>query len=220
MPKGSIDIEAVTPGAGQDDTSNDVDDEPDEGDHEHHATQRIARVAQSNSSLDEDPDRERHEQHAVRERRQHLRALVAERPSGGRRLAREPHCDESEDDRDVVGEHVHRVREQRQAPGGETAYHLDDGVGNRQRERDGKSATTLHASVIVTVAHDAGSTVPAGRRVACRCRPAEAPRSSGSPRRGGRRTPPRPRRRGSDGHPDPPPLRAWVARRSGGPRPR
>ena len=101
--------------AREDDARGDVHDEADECDDEHPAAEHVAGIAKAHDRLDEDPDRERDEQDAVRERRQHLGALVAERSLGRRRLRGEPGRHESERERDVVGEHVHRVGEEREA---------------------------------------------------------------------------------------------------------
>ena len=62
---------------------------PSERDREHPAAEHVAAGRESRMDrLEEDPDRERDEQHAVRERREHLCALVAVRALRRRRLRR------------------------------------------------------------------------------------------------------------------------------------
>ena len=149
----SLDVEAVAARTGQDETGRDVHRHADERDREHPAAEHVAGVAQPHRRLDEDPDRERDQEHAVGERGENLRALVAVRPLGRRRLGREPRGDERECERDVVREHVHRVREQGEAPRVEAADDLDGRIRRRQDECDGERAATLDARVVVIVAH-------------------------------------------------------------------
>ncbi len=149
----SLDVEAVAARTGQDETGRDVHPHADERDREHPAAEHLAGVAQPRRRLHEDPDRERDQEHAVGERGENLRALVAVRPLGRGRLGREPRGDERETERDVVREHVHRVREQGEAPRVEAADDLDGRVRRGQGECDGERAATLDARVVVVVAH-------------------------------------------------------------------
>ena len=71
----------------------------------------VAGIPEPHHCLHEDPDRERDEHDAVRERGEDLGTLepVATLRRGG--LRGEPRGHERDSERDVVGQHVHRVRE-------------------------------------------------------------------------------------------------------------
>ena len=112
---------------------------------------------------------------AVRERGEDLRALEAEGALRRRRLRREPGRDERDRERDVVREHVHRVREEREAAGEHAADDLDDRVRRGEGERERERAAALHPSVVVSVAP---ADVLPGRRVAAGASPRAAARRS------------------------------------------
>ena len=84
--------------------------------------------------LHEDPDGKADEHEAVHEGRDDLGALVAEAPLRRARPAREPDGDEGEPEREVVGEHVDGVGEEREASGQQPADDLDDRDRHGERE--------------------------------------------------------------------------------------
>ena len=75
------------------------------------------RVGEAADGGDRDGDADRDQEQAVDQRRQHLRALVAEGAPAGGRQRRQPRRDQGEDDRADVGEQVAGVGEHRQRAG-------------------------------------------------------------------------------------------------------
>jgi hypothetical protein len=131
-------------------------------DREHPAAEDLRRVVEPADRGVEDPDRERDERDAVCERDQHLGALVAVRTLGRRGLSGEPDGDEREADRDVVGEHVHGVREQGEASRQHPADELHERVCGGEDERHAERSAARCAAVVVGMRHAKGSTGSTG----------------------------------------------------------
>ena len=148
-----LDVEAARPRPRQDPSGGDVDSDSEGAEHEDPAPQHLRRVAKTLERFVEDPDRECDERDPVRERCQHLGALVAVRPLGRGRTIREPDREERQRERDVVGEHVHRVGEQRKAAREQAADDFGNGVRGRDRECEGERVPAPRSSVIVRVGH-------------------------------------------------------------------
>ena len=100
----------------------------------------------------DDPHAEGNEHQRVRERGEHLRPPPAEAPLGVAGRLREPGGEEREPERERVREHVRRVGEQRQRPGGEPRDHLHPGESEHERERDRqrppRSTVRVHAGTV------------------------------------------------------------------------
>ncbi len=155
-----------------------IDRDSGEPDAEHPATEHVGRVSHAAERLDEDPDREHDERDAVGERDQHLGPLEPVRPPGRRGPPGQPHGTERKRQRNVVGQHVGGVGEQRETPGEQSADDLDDRVGRGQRERERQSTRRSFAFAVVVVRpHDLGSTGPAERPLSATARSAAASRS-------------------------------------------
>jgi hypothetical protein len=92
--------------------------------------------------LDEDPHGRERERGAVRERREHLGAPVAVRAVPRARAASDALRDEREGERRGVGEHVPRVRDQREAVRPEADAGLHD------HERRGEARRPTRAAAI------------------------------------------------------------------------
>ncbi len=148
-----LDVEAARPCPREDPSGGDVDPDSEGAEDEDPATEHVRRVAKALERLVEDPDRECDERDPVRERCQHLGPLVAVRPLGRRRTIREPDGEERQRERDVVGEHVHRVREQCEAAREQAADDFGNGVRGRDRECEGERVSAPRSSVIVHVGH-------------------------------------------------------------------
>ncbi len=148
-----LDVQTARPRPRQDKSGGDVDPDSEGAEDEHPAAEHVRRVAEALERLVEDPDRECDERDPVRERCQDLRALVPVRPLRRRGTIREPDREERERERDVVGEHVHRVREQREAAREHAADDFGNGVRGRDRECEGERVSAPRSSVIVRVGH-------------------------------------------------------------------
>ena len=153
VPERGLDVEIAAAAAKQDRAGGEVDCHSDQAYHQHPASEHVGRVTKALVRLVEDPDRERHQRDPVGERRQDLRTLVPVRSLRCRRPFGEPDGEEGERERDVVGEHVHRVGEEGQAPGREPADDLDHGVDGRDRECERECSAAAAPRVGVIVAH-------------------------------------------------------------------
>ena len=151
--KRSLDVQAVLARPGEDESGCEIDGDSDDAQDENPASEHVRRVAKPLERLVEDPDRERDERDAVRERCQHLRPLVAVGSLRARGSAGEPDGEEGKRERDVVGQHVHRVCEQCQAAGDEPADDLGDRVESGDRECERECAATAGPRVRVVVTH-------------------------------------------------------------------
>ncbi len=159
VPERGLDIEIATAAAKQDRAGGDIYSYSDQAYHEHPASEHVGRVTKPLVGLVEDPDRERHQRDPVRERRQDLRTFEPVRSLRCRRPFGEPDGKEGERERDVVGEHVHRVGQEGQASGREPADHLHHGVDGRDRECERECSAAAAPRVGVIVAH--GRVLPA-----------------------------------------------------------
>jgi len=115
--------------------ASEVRGEPDDRDGEHRPPEHVRGRPQASVGLHENRagDGEQHER--VDERRQNLGTVVAVGLGGRRRAGRDPDGEEREGERAHVGEHVARVREEREASREERTQHLDDKERGREPER-------------------------------------------------------------------------------------
>ena len=145
------DVEARVRVRVEDPRGDEVDDQPERGDHQHQPALDLGRVAEAAPGLDEDPDRDRDERDAVEERGEDLRPPVAERLRRAAGPGREPRREQRDPQRENVGEHVRGVGEQRQAAGDQAADDLGD-EERRGEDEDGlQCAGGPGACVIVAV---------------------------------------------------------------------
>ena len=146
--EGRFDVQALPARPDQDPGGGRVHEQPDERDDEHPAAEDLGRVVETPHRLPDDPAADQHEREAVDERCQDLRPLEAEAARRRRRSARERHGHEREDDRDVVGQHVARIREEGEAVGPDSPGDLDDRERQGEHEHPEERATRS-ASVVV-----------------------------------------------------------------------
>ena len=96
----------------------------------------LGRFDQATHGLEQDQQREHEQRHAVGLGREDLDALEAVGHHALRRARGEPDRHQRERDRSRVGEHVPRVREQRERAGEQPGDDLDEHESEDQRERD------------------------------------------------------------------------------------
>ena len=132
MAKGGFDVQALPARPDQDPGRRRVHEQSQERDDEHPAAEDLGRVVEPHDRLPDDPAADQHECQPVDECRQDLRPLEAEAAHRRGRSAGQRHGHEGQRDRDVVGQHVTRVREEGEAVRPDSPGDLDD------RERQGE----------------------------------------------------------------------------------
>ena len=130
--KGGFDVQALPARPDQDPGRRCVHEQSQERDDEHPAAEDLGRVAEPLDRLPDDPAADQHECQPVDECRQDLRPLEAEAAHRRGRSAGQRHGHEGQCDRDVVGQHVTRVREEGEAVRPDSPGDLD------HRERQGE----------------------------------------------------------------------------------
>jgi hypothetical protein len=107
-------VQALPAGACEHESCDQTDDGAAEGDNEDEAAVHVARIDQPVDRRPDNPDGEQSERDAVRLRREDLETGVPERPAAGGRSRRHRRGDKCESERCCIGEHVPRVREERE----------------------------------------------------------------------------------------------------------
>ena len=131
--------------AGEDQRRGEVAGEAERAERQHAGAVDRRRVAEPADRGDGDPDPDRDQQQPVGQRRQHLRALVAEGAAAAGRAGGEARGGEGEDDRADVGEQVPGVGEDRQGAGEDAADRLDREQPDVDRQRDPHAAAAVAA---------------------------------------------------------------------------
>ncbi len=131
-----LDVHRAAVGARQHAGGREVHDDADES-HDHHRTARgVRRRDQPGDPFVDDQQREDEQDGAVGLRGEDLRAAQAERQVPAGRAADQTDHHEAQDERAGVGQHVRRVRDQRQRACEDPGHDLDRHEAADQRERD------------------------------------------------------------------------------------
>ncbi|CPU66198.1 Uncharacterised protein [Mycobacteroides abscessus] len=151
-------VEVRAPPGREDRDGDEVPHETDDPEHEQLGGGHLGRLEQAPDALDGGVRADGQEQRRLREGREHLDTAEAPRAVLGRRAQRERRRDQRDGQPDRVGEHVRRVRQERQAP----REHRADGLGREDRrgdaERDGEPPAVVGrveatCAVVVTRSH-------------------------------------------------------------------
>ena len=168
VPVGRLDVDAVSGGGVQHPGDQGVDAEPDGPDDQHQSTLDIVIVIAGDAARDavvglqQDQCRDDPQGEGVRQRRQDLRAMVAEGALRGRRAGGEVNGEQGEPDRRRVGEHVSGVRQQRKASRQHAADDVDEHVAQLHDHGDREGADARPAQLIDVIAVVVGVAAGAG----------------------------------------------------------
>ena len=138
--EGALDVEAAALGARDQPQRTEVYRDPDQGDDQDQAALDVGRLEQPPHTLDHDQHAEQQQRHPVHLRREDLGALEPVGEAAAGRALGQAQREQGEPDRDRVGEHVRRVREQRQRVGDDAGGHLGRHEREDQRQRRGQPA--------------------------------------------------------------------------------
>ena len=128
-----------------------VDGDPGERDRQHQAAAHLGRVDEAAHRCVDDHDADHEQRDPVHMGGENLQTSEAERPAPARRPAGQREGAEREGERRGVGEHVARVREQRQRAGDHAEHDLARHQAEDQPERDHQRSP--RGGVGVRVAH-------------------------------------------------------------------